>query len=131
MTGIDTNVLVRYFLDDDPVQANRVEIFMRECRSNRECVLVSCIVVCELAWTLRAAYRVERARILQCIEELLDSELFVVEQDDAVRSAVQLARTSKGDFPDFLIGAIGVERGCRYTVTFDRALDGQRAFCKI
>jgi predicted nucleic-acid-binding protein len=131
MTGIDTNVLVRYFLDDDPAQANRVDVFIRECRANHERVFVSCIVLCEFAWTMRAAYRVELARILRCIEELLDSQFFVIEQDDAVRAAVQLAQTSKGDFPDFLIGAIGVEKGCRYTVTFDKALEGQKAFRKI
>jgi predicted nucleic-acid-binding protein len=51
MTGIDTNVLVRYFLDDDPAQANKVDVFMRECRANHERVFVSCIVLCEFAWT--------------------------------------------------------------------------------
>jgi predicted nucleic-acid-binding protein len=110
MTGIDTYVLVRYFLDDDPAQANRVDVFMRECRANHERVFVSCIVLCEFAWTLRSFFRLDRSRILRCIEELLDAELFVVEQDDSVRSAVNLAMTSKGDFPDFLIGAIGVEK---------------------
>src|SRR5260370_30303990 len=131
MTGIDTNVLVRYFLDDDPAQANRVEVFMRECRTNGERVFVSCIVLCEFAWTLRSAFQVDRGRILQCIAELLDSEIFLVEQDDAVRSAVHLAQTSRGDFPDYLIGAIAIAKGCRHTVTFDRALEGHAAFRTI
>ena len=131
MTGIDTNVLVRYFMDDDPAQANRVEVFMRECRTKGERIFVSSIVLCEFAWTLRTTFRMDRAGILRSIEELLDSELFVVEQDDEVRSAVHFARTSKGDFPDYLIGAIGMEKGCRFTVTFDRALEGHPCFREI
>jgi predicted nucleic-acid-binding protein len=43
MTGIDTNVLVRYFLDDDPAQASRVEVLLRECRTKGERIFVSLI----------------------------------------------------------------------------------------
>jgi predicted nucleic-acid-binding protein len=45
MTGIDTNVLVRYFLDDDPAQASRIEVFMRECRKKGEGIFVSSILL--------------------------------------------------------------------------------------
>jgi predicted nucleic-acid-binding protein len=128
VTGIDTNVLVRYFMDDDPAQASRVEVFLRECRTKGERIFVSSVVLCEFAWTLRSAFRVDRANILRSIEELLDSESFVIEQDDAVRSAVHLARTSKGDFADYLIGAIGMEKGCRFTVTLDHSLDSHPGF---
>src|SRR5260370_40144525 len=44
MTGVDTNVLVRYFLDDDPSQADRVEAFIRECAAKGDQVFVSCSV---------------------------------------------------------------------------------------
>lgn len=131
MTGVDTNVLIRYFLDDDPSQADRVEAFIRECAAKGDQVFVSCVVLCEFAWTLRSAFRKRDAEVLRWIEELLDSEPFVVERDDAVRSALHWARSSKGDFPDYLIAQIAVENGCEFTVTFDRALHADATFRKL
>ncbi len=128
MTGLDTNVLVRFFVADDERQTERVAQFLKASRTAGESVFISVLVLCETCWVLRSAYDKSKNAILDAIETLLNSDVFQLEDSDAVRRALQLARTGKADFPDYLIGELHLSRGCRYTVTFDRSLRGDAAF---
>ena len=128
MKGIDTNILVRYLVEDDRRQANRVERFLAASRTAGESVYVSCIVLCETAWVLRRLFSQSKADIADHFERILDTDVFQVEEEDAVRKALRLTRKGKGDFADYLIGQLNLERGCRWTVTFDRSLRSDSAF---
>ena len=128
MTGLDTNVLVRFFVEDDEVQASRVHRFLRTSREAGEPVFISAVVLCETCWVLRSAYAKSKLEILKAIDTILDADVFHLEDADCVRRAVQLARNGKADFVDYLIGEMDVARGCRYTVTFDRTLRSDPAF---
>ena len=122
MTGIDTNVLVRHLVADEPRQADRVQRWLAECRSAGESVYISAVVLCEAVWVLRSIYGKPQAEILQVLEQLLEADVFQVEEPEAVERAIELSRRGKADFTDHLIGQLHRTRGCRATVTFDRAL---------
>jgi predicted nucleic-acid-binding protein len=128
VTGLDTNILVRYLVEDDADQAQRVHRLLSAARVSGEPVYVSCIVLCELAWTLGQVYGWQKQDILAQLDTLLDAEIFRFEEDGLVRRAVALARESKAGFADCLIGQLNLARGCRVTVTFDRALRSDPAF---
>ena len=104
MTGLDTNVLIRIFFEDDPAQADRIRRFLKHARGKRETVYVSLIVLCETAWVLRASLGKSRGEIASVFEKILDTDVFQVEQEQAVRAAVQTYRNGPGDFSDCLIG---------------------------
>jgi predicted nucleic-acid-binding protein len=59
---------------------------------------------------------------------IFELDVFRVERESLVRHCLELYRNGRGDFADYLIGAIGAEAGCRDTVTFDRALRGAANF---
>lgn len=122
MTGIDSNVLVRLLVEDAPDQTDRVHRFLAKSRAAGETVYVSTVVLCESAWVLRSVYARSKSQILDAFEQLLGVDVMQVEEEDAVRSAVQLSRTGKADFADSLIGQLNLAHGCRRTVTFDRSL---------
>jgi predicted nucleic-acid-binding protein len=126
--GIDTNVLVRYLVADDPAQTNRVERFLAASRVAGERVYVSCIVLCETAWVLRRVFSQSAPQTLDHLERILDVDVFEVEEEESVRAALSLSRKGKGDFADYLIGQLNLARGCRFTVTFDRSLRPDSAF---
>lgn len=128
VTGVDTNVLVRFFAADDEPQTQSVNRFLKASRVAGERVFVSMLVLCETCWVLRSTYGKSKSTILDAIELLLNADLFHLEEPDAVRRALQLARAGKADFPDYLIGELHLSKGCRYTVTFDRSLRGDAAF---
>lgn len=131
MTGIDTNVLVRFLVEDDQEQTERVHRFLAKCRRVGEPVYISVPVLCEAVWVLRSAFARSKPEILDAVEQLLSTDVFQVEQPDAVRAAIQSCRTGKGDFADCLIGHLNLAAGCRTTVTLDRSLPTTDGFTML
>jgi len=126
--GLDTNVLVRYLTDDDPVQARRAAAWIAAAVARGDRCFISPVVLCELAWVLRAAYRVSKADLLVTFDRLLATTQFVIGEKDLVRAAVETYRTGRAEFADYLIGEVHREAGCDRTATFDRRLRDSRAF---
>jgi predicted nucleic-acid-binding protein len=128
MTGLDTNVLVRYLTEDDPVQSKRAADLIATATAKNERCFISAIVLCELAWVLRGAYRVSQADLLLTLDRILATTQSVIGDKDVVRRGLASCRAGSADFADYVIGALHLEAGCRKTVTFDRRLRGHAAF---
>jgi predicted nucleic-acid-binding protein len=119
MTGLDTNVLVRYLTEDDPVQTTAAGRVM-DSFSAESPGYVSLIVLAELVWVLESLYRFTKKEIEQVLETLLRSEELVLERAEIVSQALRMFRGSRADFADCLIERSGHAAECRYTVTFDK-----------
>lgn len=128
MIGIDTNVLVRVLVEDDPDQVRRVRTLLDGAAERSEVTFISDIVLCELEWVLEAAYDVPRERILQTLQTLVASEHFGFEDRARFVEALDLYHRGMGDLSDYLIGLSGRERGVATTYTFDRALRDDEHF---
>jgi|SRR5579863_20844 len=120
MIGLDTNILVRHFMQDDPKQIGPAAHVMKSL-SAAEPGWVGLAVVAELVWVLKSIYRVERPAIVYVLESLLASDDCIVEQSETVLNAVNLYRNRGADFHDCLIAAGAHAAGCTRVVTFDRA----------
>jgi len=122
MRGLDTNVLVRYLTQDDPVQARKANAVITEAADRGEQCSINAIVLCEFVWVLREAYRLDKPTVTATLEAVLDTAQLVVEQADLARQALEDYRRGRGDFADYLIGWRNRQVGCSDTATFDRAL---------
>lgn len=118
MTGIDTNVLVRFFTKDDLEQGSRAKQFLRVL-SPESPGFVSLVSLIELIWVLRSRYRLSKAELIQHLERLLDSPELMIENQTAVSLALRRFASGKADFTDCLIERSGAAAGCKETVTFD------------
>jgi predicted nucleic-acid-binding protein len=128
LIGLDTNVLLRLFIDDDPAQTARARRLAAEALAARETLFIGAVVLAELAWVLDRTYRHARADVARLIGALLEDDLFVVEDAASVAEALADYRTSGADFADCLIGRRNLKAGCAATVTFDRAAGRQPGF---
>jgi predicted nucleic-acid-binding protein len=122
MIAIDTNVLMRVLLSDDPEQTERVLAYVERLAERGETLFVSHIVLCEVVWVLSRRAGYGRAQVLEVIEALLATRPFVVEAPDAVSRALDQTRSGRADFADYLIAERGRAAGCATMVTLDRAL---------
>ncbi len=122
MIGLDTNILVRYLTQDDAGQARRANRLIAEAVEDGEPMHVGAIMLCEMVWVLRWAYRIGRSDILRTLTRVLDTAQFSIEDPDACREALALYEEGQGDFSDYLLGAKNRRAGCSATVTFDRKL---------
>jgi predicted nucleic-acid-binding protein len=124
VTGLDTNVLLRYLLEDDTAQAVRAG---RELERD-ERFLIDSIVLCELVWVLEAGYGFSRSDIGAALERIAATAQFEIEGHDLVLGALDDFRRSAADFSDCLIGRRNRSAGASETVTFDRSLRGLAGF---
>jgi len=115
--GLDTNVLVRYLVQDDPEQSAAATTLV-EGLSASEPGFVSLVTVVELSWVLRRAYGVDAGRCDQLIGGLLDAGELRVERASVLRTA--LSSHGRADFADAVVAELGRAAGCDHTVTFDR-----------
>lgn len=122
MKALDTNVLVRYLVQDDPSQGRRAAAYIEGAASAGDQILIGNIVLCETIWVLDSAYGYSKSDIEGAIEKLLQSATFQFEVKDLIVSAFEDYRSGKFDFADCLMGRIHAAFGCDRTVTFDAAL---------
>ena len=120
MIGLDTNVLVRYFVEDDPAQTRKAARFIETRCSAEEPGFVDRVALCELFWVLSSGHGYRRAQIARVVESLLASRDIVLEDHDCVRAALRAYENVRADFADALIGQVNRARGCEATATFDR-----------
>ena len=120
MIGLDTNILVRYLTQDDPVQsAKAAEIFERRL-TEKNLGFVSVVAMVETVWVLDRAYFLTAQEIATAIERLLQVEVLAIENEQEVFTAMVALKRGRGSFADALIAELGARVGCTRTLTFDR-----------
>ena len=119
MIGLDTNIIVRYLVQDDPMQTRKAIACIGRLTEGRP-GFISLIVIAETAWILKTGYRLTNAVIAAAIERLLQASELVVQNERQVFYAVALAKQGRASVADALIGVLGSQAGCDHTLTFDR-----------
>jgi predicted nucleic-acid-binding protein len=120
MIGLDTNVLVRYLAQDDPVQSPRASELIEQRLTEQDPGFISVVAMTEMAWVLERAYGLADKAVAEAIERTLQTDVLIVENEQEVFTAMVALRQGRGSFADALIGALGVKAGCSHTLTFDR-----------
>jgi predicted nucleic-acid-binding protein len=119
MIGLDTNLIVRYITQDDPVQSAAATKLIDSLSADAP-GFVAMVVVVELVWVLQSCYRGKRDEIVRVLETLLRSKELIVERAELVSQALRRFSAGHADFADCLIERCGHAAECQYTVTFDR-----------
>lgn len=120
MIGIDTNVLVRYLVQDDLAQAEAAtRLIERTCTKDVPGFL-NHLVLCETLWVLEGCYRQPKGTLVKTIEQILRVAQFRVDEPQVVWQALEDYRDHQADFADYLLSRINRNRDCTTTMTFDR-----------
>jgi len=118
MIGLDTNVLVRYIMQDDPRQSAKAAKLI-ESLGTDEPGFVSLVTVVELYWVLTSCYALSGAQAASALEAIVRSKPLMVERADLVVRALRTYAAGNADFPDCLIERSAAAAGCSRTMTFD------------
>jgi predicted nucleic-acid-binding protein len=120
MIGLDTNILVRYLTQDDPIQSPRATEIIERRLTEENPGFVSIVAMVEIVWVLDRAYRLAANEIAAAVERMLQTDVLVVENEQEVFSAMIALKEGQGAFADAVIAAIGARAGCSRTLTFDQ-----------
>ena len=118
MTGLDTNVLVRYVMQDDPRQSPLATRLLESMSADAP-GFVPVVVLIELVWVLSGSYGLSRAQVSTVLGTLLRSKELVIDQAEVVAQALKRFSANGADFADALIERLSASAGCAVTMTFD------------
>jgi predicted nucleic-acid-binding protein len=128
LTALDTNVLVRFLVQDDEVQASRARALMRRAAGREEQFLVTDVVACEVVWVLEAVYAFTKTEIATTMHALLRSRQLRFQRPDEVSRALSSYEAGRGDFADYVIREVSKAEGASSVVTFDKRLWTEAGF---
>ena len=120
MAALDTNVLVRYLVQDDAAQLAAATKLIRKCVSAGQSLFVPTSVTVELEWVLRSTYGFGKGDVVQVLSSLLSTAELVFQDEQALEVALLLFREGSADFADCVHIALASEAGEQPLWTFDK-----------
>lgn len=121
MPALDTNVLVRYIVQDDTAQAAAARRLIRQCVNEQLVLFVPVTVTLELEWVLRASFGCGKGEVVRVLSELFSTAELSFESEQALEVALELYRSEQADFADCLHLALAAQAGAQPLWTFDKA----------
>src|ERR1700760_4368828 len=116
MIGLDTNILVRYLAQDDPIQSAKATHIMEHRLTEDRPGFISLVTIAETVWVLEQVYGLSNEEIASTLEHILKADALFVQNEREVFTARISLKTEAVSFPDALIGALGERAGCRTTL---------------
>jgi len=120
MYGLDTNVLIRYLLRDDPAQAEQARVAINNAVQSGEPAVVSLLTMLESEWVLRSCASIDKRTVIITFRMLLEARDIMIEQEETLEEALYLYENNSADFADCLMAARYARLGCSAMLTFDR-----------
>lgn len=131
MKAIDTNVLVRFLVRDDPDMTEKTRRLFEKARDAASPLLVSNLVLLETFWVLRSSYGFTREEITDAVRKLLVLPSIAFESYDSINEFISEASSSNADLADILIGVHAKSSGAETTLTFDVKAARSNLFAKL
>ena len=120
MYGIDTNVLLRYLLQDDEIQSPIATNFITQVCSSSEPAFINNLVLAECVWVLQAGYGYSKGEIVEVLRILAGAKEVTFEDENVVTIAIGNYQRGSADFADYLLAQTNQIHSCTDTVTFDK-----------
>jgi len=120
LIGLDTNVIIRYIVQDDEQQSKLATDLIESQCSIENPVFINEITLCEIVWVLKRAYGYEKSVILNILKQLLLSREMAISSYSEAWAAFNDYRNGNADFSDYLIAQLNKKHGCPFTYSFDK-----------
>lgn len=121
MASLDTNVLVRYLVQDDEPQFLLAKKLVRSAVGAGETLHIPVTVMLELEWVLRSNFKFSKVQVTSILSALLSSQELSFESETAAEIALALYVKGAADFADCMHVALAHMVGESPLWTFDRA----------
>jgi len=120
LIGLDTNIVLRYLLQDDPAQSRRANPIVDGLLSEENPGFLNLVTILELVWVLRSLLQQTPRQVAHRLEGLLAADTLVIQNEQQVFEATVALRRGTAEFEVALIGALNAWAGCSHTFTFDK-----------
>lgn len=122
--AIDTNVLVRLFVNDDAMQAEKARTLFDAHADEDESLWIADVVLAELVWALDRSYGRSRSDIVRVLRALASNATVRLESAACIGAAASLYERGPADFVDGLLAVKAQALGCEALRSFDKKMKG-------
>jgi predicted nucleic-acid-binding protein len=129
MASLDTNILIRYLVQDDDQQLAAAKKLIRSALAAGETLFVPITVTLELEWVLRSNFKFNKEQVTHTLSSLLAAAELSFESESAAEIALALYKKSSADYSDCVHIALAYSAGESPLWTFDRTaskIDGAK-----
>ncbi|MDI9369987.1 MAG: type II toxin-antitoxin system VapC family toxin [Synergistaceae bacterium] len=119
---IDANVILRFLLGDNEELGPAAEAVMLAVERGDLSVWCDSVILAEVVWVLSSFYKVERAKITECLLPLLKMKHFVMAEKDRMISALELFSGPVPHFGDACLCAVARDVSEGRIISFDKKL---------
>ena len=116
---VDTNLFIRYLINDIPSQIDKVENLLDLAENGEVTLVTGPPVFFEMAWTLKSFYQMNRKRIYECLSSILGLPGLEGTDLDILEEALELFRRTSADFSDAYIAISSKKVGAESIATFN------------
>lgn len=103
---VDTNIFIRYFTNDDPVKADRVEKLLSEAAAGKIRLVTAEMVLAEVVWVLESFYGLKNVEVGSMVKAILATPGLEVLNSALVEKALEYYLAHNIDFVDGYIAAV-------------------------
>ena len=127
MIGLDTNILARYYIDDEnDTEVNKQQLAAKRLFESGQSLKVSKTVILEFEWILRGFYQFDPEETIAVFQNLLSQPHILIESREEIEQAIS-GLADGLDFADALHHAH--YHDCEGTASFDDQRFARRVKC--
>ena len=116
---IDTSVILRLLVKDDDIKRKAVERLLKEAINKGEALYVLPVALMETVFVLEKVYKIDRKKIREMLEAILNTPVLRFEMGDVFRKAIKVYEEKNVKFADAVMGYWGLEKGFSMVYTYD------------
>lgn len=123
MKLLDTNIILRWLLEDDKHKADRIAHLLRQATTNKEQFFISDISVAEMVWVLESYYKLARQSIAEITRKLLSTQGLFFEHADRLFDSIAVYENHNVDYIDAYLFVLSKEKKLDGIVSYDKDFD--------
>lgn len=123
MKLLDTNILLRWILEDDKKKADAFAVLLKEASKGKETLYISDMTIAEIVWVLESNYDFPNQAISQTVRNLLSSQSLQFENQERLFDAIAIYEDHNIDFIDAYLSAVVKEKKVKGIFSYDRDFD--------
>lgn len=124
MRFVDTNIFLRFMVNDDPQKADACEMLFRRAITGEESLFTTDMVIAEIVWVLESYYELNKSDVREKLEKILNTKNLDCPNKEIIINALCAYEEKNIDYIDaynaYILKMKGIDEVYSYDSHYDR-----------
>ena len=123
MKFIDTNIFIRFLVNDIPQKADACEKIFKNAVAKKETLFTTEMVIAEIVWVLESYYELSQQEVQEKVEKILNTPNLICPHKDLILNALTIYGEKNIDYIDAYNALILKNKGITELYSYDKHYD--------